>query len=156
MKWLFVNETKIPLPRKFLQSWGNTIEPLLQRQRVRGALGLRERELTLVWLNPRAAQALNRQHRGRDYATDVLSFSPVLDPDEKSPSLGELVMCPQVLRRQAQEHQLAFRAELGYMVLHGVLHLLGYDHERSPAESAKMLGIQDRIFAVAAHKMGLD
>jgi probable rRNA maturation factor len=50
------------------------------------------------------------------------------------------------LKRQAREHKLSFQHELGYMVLHGILHLLGYDHETSEADAEKMFAIQDEVF----------
>ncbi len=73
--------------------------------------------------------------------TDVLSFDPI-EPDD----LGELVLCPSVLRKQAKEHKLKYEIELGYMVIHGVLHLLGYDHEKTEKEAKKMFRLQDLVF----------
>ena len=98
-------------------------------------------DLTVVFLDPAPAKKLNHQFRKKKYATDVLSFSSDL-PGE----LGELVMCPQVLQRQAKEHGLSLKAELSYMLIHGVLHLLGYDHEKSEREAQKMFRIQDQLF----------
>jgi probable rRNA maturation factor len=99
-------------------------------------------ELTLVFLNPKEAKANNKRFRGKNYATDVLSFEGMF-PE----SLGELIMCPQVLQKQAKEHGLKYQEELGYMILHGILHLLGYDHETGTADAEKMFGIQDEVFA---------
>lgn len=65
-------------------------------------------------------QRLNFQFRKKDYPTDILSFStPGLG------ELGELVISPAVIRKQAKEHGLSVHGELGYMLIHGVLHLLG-------------------------------
>ncbi len=95
-----------------------------------------------MFLDSTPAKKINWQFRGKDYPTDVLSFEPV---DEES-SLGELVLCPQVLQKQAVEHKQDYNDELGYMVLHGVLHLLGFDHEKSEADAKKMLELQDDVF----------
>ncbi len=95
----------------------------------------------MVFLDSQSAKKINYEFRKKNYATDVLSFSPI-EPG----SLGELVMCPDVLKKQAREHGLSFRQELTYMLLHGILHLLGYDHEKSAAEAKKMFQIQDRLF----------
>ena len=84
---------------------------------------------------------MNRQFRGKDYATDVLSFDS-MDPT----SLGELVLCMPVIRRQARRTGLGERGELGYMIVHGVLHLLGYDHETNTSDEAKMFALQDALY----------
>ncbi|MNT92934.1 Endoribonuclease YbeY [compost metagenome] len=55
-------------------------------------------------------------------------------------------MCPDVLKKQAKDHDLTYKHELGYMLLHGVLHLLGYDHETSEEDAEKMFKIQDEAF----------
>ena len=82
-----------------------------------------------------------RNERGKAYATDVLSFAPA-EPE----SLGELVICPEVVYEQSQRTGLSRREELAFMVLHGVLHLLGYDHETSKRDEAKMFALQEKIF----------
>ncbi len=101
----------------------------------------RGRELVIAFLDQGPAKKLNQKYRGKNYATDVLSFGSE-DPSQ----LGELVICPQVIVRQAKEHGLANRHELGYMVLHGILHLLGYDHETSERDAKRMFALQDKIF----------
>lgn len=106
-----------------------------------------QKELTLVFLDKKPAHKINFEFRQKDYATDVLSFDS-MDPD----SLGELILCPDVLKRQALEHQLSYQHELGYMLLHGVLHLLGFDHETSEADAKKMFGLQDKVFATLLRK----
>lgn len=127
-----INQSKIPMPRK----WLNQSYEFLEKE-----LGLKPMDLTVVFLDVKPARKINKQYRGKDYATDVLSFS-----SEVAGELGELVLCPQVLIRQAREHDLSFKAELSYMLIHGVLHLLGYDHEKSAREAAKMFKIQDQLF----------
>ena len=89
----------------------------------------------------RQAKKVNFTFRQKNYATDVLSF----EGDDQN-ILGELIICPEVVLRQAREHRLSFREELGYMILHGVLHLLGFDHEKSETEAKRMFALQDRIF----------
>lgn len=84
---------------------------------------------------------MNKTYRGKGYATDILSFS-----SEDPRCLGDLVIASSVVRAQAKDHGLSFQEELGYMVLHGMLHLLGYDHEKSRAEARKMFKIQDDVF----------
>jgi probable rRNA maturation factor len=76
-------------------------------------------------------RALNRTYRGKDYATDVLSFNG--DGD----ALGEIVIARGVARRQARRVGHAETTELRVLALHGLLHLLGYDHERDNGEMAR-------------------
>lgn len=68
---------------------------------------------------------LNKLYRGKNYATDILSFAP------KEGTLGELVLCLPTIRSQARRNGLGTKEELGYMLVHGVLPLLGYDHEKT-------------------------
>ena len=100
-----------------------------------------KKKLTIVFLDRMAAKKLNLQWCQKNYPTDILSFAAGGAKD-----LGELVLCPQVLKAQATDHAHSFQAELGYMLIHGVLHLLGYDHEKSKAEAARMFEIQDQLF----------
>lgn len=133
-----INSCRQRVPRKFLQSWVNMVTNEFSpsdRKKVMGKV------LTLVFLQPSKAKKLNYEFRGKNYATDVLSFSGI-----ESGELGELVLCPAVLHTQAQDHKLTYQEELGYMIIHGLLHLLGYEHEKSSGEARKMFRLQDRIF----------
>jgi probable rRNA maturation factor len=138
---LVINQSSLRVPRKFIQIWCDQIQKEFLKRKIFDK-SMTKKELTVVFLDPKEAKGMNRQFRGKDYATDVLSFAS-LSPE----SLGELVLCPQVLVKQAKEHGLKNREELGYMLLHGILHLLGYDHETSEKDAEKMFGIQDEVFA---------
>jgi probable rRNA maturation factor len=72
--------------------------------------------------------ALNRQYRGKDYATNVLSFPADLPPELELPLLGDIVICAEVVEREASEQHKTVAAHWAHMVVHGTLHLLGYDH----------------------------
>ena len=86
-------------------------------------------------VGPAESRRLNAQYRGRDKPTNVLSF-PVPDlpatalSEGKARPLGDLVICPQVLRAEAREQKKSLRAHWAHLVVHGSLHLIGYDHER--------------------------
>ncbi|QDK45092.1 MULTISPECIES: rRNA maturation RNase YbeY [unclassified Bdellovibrio] len=140
MQVLIINESKHTVPRKFIQEWMDQVVAELKKRKVLNAEKAR-RELTLVFLDKKPAQKINNEFRGKDYATDVLSFDS-MDPS----SFGELILCPEVLKKQAKEHKLTFQKELGYMLLHGTLHLLGYDHETNEKDAKKMFDLQDAIF----------
>ncbi len=74
------------------------------------------------------SQALNSQYRGKDKPTNVLSFPCELPPGVDLPVLGDLVICEPVVSREAREQDKTPEAHWAHMVIHGTLHLLGYDH----------------------------
>ena len=147
MQLELVNQSTKRIPKKFLQKWVKDIAKFAVKDI--DPHRYREKELVVAFLDEKPARALNKQYRGKNYATDVLSFE-----SEDPSSLGELVICPQVIAEQAKEHGLTIQLELGYMVLHGFLHLLGYDHEATENEAELMFELQDRLFdkLVAASK----
>lgn len=132
---LLVNNSKIKMPRTFIKKSVRDIGRALSKRKIK----LPKADLTIVFLDPKPAQKINKEFRNRNYATDVLSF-------QNEQGLGELLICPQVIAQQAKEHQLSFNQELLYMILHGILHLRGYDHEKTRAQAKKMFKIQDEIF----------
>ncbi len=82
-------------------------------------------------------RSLNRKFRGKDAPTDVLSF-PALEIFARQGHLGDVVICAPILEAQAKERGHSPRDELQVLLVHGLLHLLGYDHEKSKRESAEM------------------
>lgn len=82
-------------------------------------------QLTLRYVDAEEGQSLNRQFRGKDYATNVLTFDYAHEPVV----MADLVICVPVLVREASEQGKAFRDHLAHLVVHGVLHAQGYDHE---------------------------
>ncbi len=113
---------------------------LSRRVRNRKELKLKK-ELTVVFLNEAKMKKINGDYRGKNKSTDILSFESA-DPN----SLGELLLCMPVLQRQAEKQGHPLRHEMAYMLVHGVLHLLGYDHELSRAEEKLMLRLQENCF----------
>jgi probable rRNA maturation factor len=103
-------------------------------------------DLTIALVSDGRMRALNRTFRGKDYATDVLSFP--FDGTGASPAsasvryLGDIVIATGVARRQADEARHAMATELRMLALHGLLHLLGYDHER---DSGTMARAEERL-----------
>jgi probable rRNA maturation factor len=89
------------------------------------------RELSVLLVGPRRSRALNARYRGRDKSTNVLSFPAPQVAVRSAGTLGDLVICPAVLRAEAREQNKAVRCHWAHMVVHGMLHLLGYDHERA-------------------------
>jgi probable rRNA maturation factor len=103
------------------------------------ALGRRAhgRELSVLVVGPARSRSLNHRYRGQDHATNVLSFPAAGGAPPAAAQLGDLVICPQVLRREARAQGKAERAHWMHLVIHGVLHLAGYDHQR-PADARRM------------------
>lgn len=92
--------------------------------------------LTLRLVDRDEARALNHDYRGRDYAPNVLSFPAEAGiPDE--PQLGDIIICAPVVRDEAAAQHKPLRAHWAHMVIHGTLHLLGYDHEHD-ADAERM------------------
>lgn len=102
--------------------------------------------VSLALVDEHTSRQLNQKFAGNDYATDVLSFN-YFEGESKSPSesdvLGEIVICLAVAQRQALEHDNSLEAELIMLFVHGVLHLLGYDHKGS--SRASFSALQDDI-----------
>lgn len=102
-----------------------------------------EAELTVRVVEPEESQALNRDYRGKDKPTNVLSFPFEAPPGVEIPLLGDLVVCAEVVAREAEEQGKPLEAHWAHMVVHGVLHLLGYDHmEDAEAEAMEALEVE--------------
>jgi probable rRNA maturation factor len=122
------------LPRKGLPAAASV------RRWVEAALAGQRRaiELAVRYVDSDEGRALNRDYRGKDYATNVLSFPVELPPGVRSPLLGDLVICAPVVALEALGQDKPLAHHHAHLVVHGVLHLLGMDHERSEAEADAM------------------
>lgn len=115
----------------------------------------RPAELSVVITGDEAIRELNRAYRGTDATTDVLSFSQAEGeafavPDGETPHLGDVIISLETARRQADEHGLALQDEMAHLLVHGILHLLGYDHE-DPDDERVMRAHEDAILGTHAH-----
>ncbi|MBU2884638.1 rRNA maturation RNase YbeY [Gilvimarinus agarilyticus] len=97
-------------------------------------------EVSVSIVDAETSQRLNGQYRGRDYPTNVLSFPADLPEELGLPLLGDLVVCAAVVEREAREQGKPPQAHWAHMLVHGTLHLLGYDHiEDCEAEQMEAL-----------------
>jgi probable rRNA maturation factor len=103
-------------------------------------------ELSIRLVDADEGRALNRDYRGRDYATNVLSFPVELPPGVRSPLIGDIVICAPVVAREAAEQDKRLRDHYAHLTVHGVLHLLGHDHEND-ADAERMEKLEVRILA---------
>jgi probable rRNA maturation factor len=101
---------------------------------------------TVRLVGTREGRSLNARFRGKDHPTNVLTFVY----DDVEPLAGDLVLCVPVVRREAREQGKTFRAHLAHLVVHGMLHLQGYDHERA-ADARRMEARERRVLAALGY-----
>lgn len=120
-------------------------------------------ELSILLVDEPTMAAYHEKYLGEPGPTDVLSFPmdelrPPVDADDEAPvgMLGDIVLCPAVTDRQASEHGRTAEAEAQYLLVHGLLHLLGFDHATAE-DKAEMFGLKDRLLAAwVDHQLALD
>ncbi len=117
-------------------------------------MGCHDKELSILFTDDEHMAALNQQYRGREGPTDVLSFSMMEDPDgEASPPvfesvmLGDVVVSVDTALREAKDLEEPLEGTVNRLMIHGILHLLGYDHERSQMDAALMVKEEERLLA---------
>ena len=104
------------------------------------AIGTNRNGATIAFVSDHAIKKLNRGFRGQDDVTDVLSFPAEQSEFEKAEglSLGDVVISIEQATRQAREHGLSLKHEVSQLILHGLLHLSGYDHETDRGEMNRL------------------
>lgn len=147
MKITVVNPTSTKINATRLQKSLQLILRTMTLQKIRNKKWLKEKkEIVFIFLNSKEMQQINKTYRKKNKPTDVLSFESA-DPE----ALGEIAFCLPVLTKQAKQQKHSVDQELQYMMIHGLLHLLGYDHELSKAEEALMFRLQDFCFEQVCH-----
>jgi probable rRNA maturation factor len=102
-------------------------------------------ELTIRFVDAEEGRTLNRDYRGKDYATNVLTFAYTEDEDAEL-TQADIILCTDVLEKEAAEQGLTTGAHAAHLVVHGVLHAQGYDHE-DDTEAAEMEALEIEILA---------
>ena len=97
----------------------------------------KDSELSIALIGQGKMRKLNKKYRGKNRVTDVLAFP------NKEIGLGEIVICLREVKKNAKRYGLTFEKELSRVLIHGLLHLLGYDHEISEKKTKEMEGKQD-------------
>ncbi len=118
------------------------------RRWAKAALQAGAAEVTLRVVDAEEGQTLNRDYRGKDYATNVLTFTfdEDMPPIPELPLLGDIVLCAPVVAREAAEQGKPLAAHYAHLVVHGMLHLQGYDH-LDDEEADEMEALETRILA---------
>ena len=102
-------------------------------------------QITLRFVDAEEGRTLNRNYRGKDYATNVLTFAYTEDEDSEV-TQADIILCTDVLQREAVEQEKTLEAHTAHLVVHGVLHAQGYDHE-SDEEAEEMEALEIEFLA---------
>lgn len=113
--------------------------------------GISDQEVTVRFTDEDESQSLNSEYRGKDRPTNVLSFPFEAPPGIEMNLLGDLVICAPVISREAKEQGKQVRDHYAHMTVHGVLHLLGYDH----MEDAEAQEMESKEIAILA-QLGIE
>lgn len=115
---------------------------------VQKATGFKLRgSITVAFVSRPRSRKLNRQFSGHDYATDVLSFAYEPDSTPTTPAppiLGDIAICTSIAKKQARQHKISLLAEVNLLLVHGLLHVLGFDHDQ-PLTQASFENTQNAI-----------
>ncbi|MFA6190555.1 MAG: rRNA maturation RNase YbeY [Candidatus Staskawiczbacteria bacterium] len=106
--------------------------------------------LSLAFVSKSEIKKLNKKFRKKNKATDVLSFEldvPFGFAQGKNKFLGEIIICPEVVRDNAKKYNISVKQEMTKMLIHGILHLCGYDHEKSKKDEKIMEEKQEKYLA---------
>lgn len=128
------NLTTNPIEEKFLKK---ITKKVLEGEK-------RKRDISIVFVGPERIRKLNKKYRKKNRTTDVLSF-----PYDNS---GEIVICLQEVKKNAKRFKLIFEKELARVLIHGILHLLGYDHEKNKINAKKMFKKENYYLALCQKK----
>lgn len=133
-------------------------EKMLVRKAIKGALKAElfpyNAEVSVTFTDNEGIKELNREHRDKDSATDVLSFPMYnfvegdVPADENNAELGDIVISLERALEQSKEYGHSLKREIAFLTVHSVLHLLGYDHELSEEDEKDMFERQDKIMEI--------
>ncbi|MFQ6049850.1 MAG: rRNA maturation RNase YbeY [Candidatus Paceibacterales bacterium] len=131
------NLTTNPIDEEFLKKVA---------QKVLAGEGKKESELSIALIGQGKMRKLNKKYLGKNRVTDVLAFPESkallekfkIGPLQKTQGLGEIVICLREVKKNAKKFKVTFKTELAKVLIHGVLHLLGYNHEKAEKDAEKM------------------
>jgi len=131
----------VQFPDKRLQK---QLPKALIKQTVQAAL-FAPAEFTIRFVDAAEGRALNKEFRGKDYATNVLTFAYTEDEDAET-TLADIILCTDVLQREATDQKKSLTDHAQHLIVHGVMHAQGYDHEND-AEAQEMEQLETEILA---------
>lgn len=133
MKLLYTDEENSHLTYEFFMKIAEAVFDYLNNKE-------NQYEISLLITNDETIHLLNKEYRQKDKPTDVLSF-----PMEDDIMLGDIVISLDTAKNQAQEREIGLDREIAFLFIHGLLHLLGYDHETSIEDEKEMFALQEEI-----------
>lgn len=133
MKLLYTDEENSHLTYEFFMKIAEAVFDYLNNKE-------NQYEISLLITNDETIHLLNKEYRQKDKPTDVLSF-----PMEDDIMLGDIVISLDTAKNQAQEREIGLDREIAFLFIHGLLHLLGYDHETSVEDEKEMFALQEEI-----------
>ena len=137
-----MNEIEIKLrKRRLKKTWLRKRAELILR-----VLGVENSELSILLTDDEEVRELNRAYRGKDIPTDVLSF-PICEEVAGRLILGDVVISLDTAERQAEELGHTLEDEVSRLLAHGIIHLLGYDHELGGEEEERFRALEERVNA---------
>ena len=139
--YIIDEQTECSIDCETLENQIKTILPLLN---------CKNKELSILLTNDKKIQELNKQYRNKNISTDVLSFSQSEGEENglEHNLLGDIVISITTAMRQSSEHNLSIDEEIVLLIIHGILHLLGFDHERSDEEGTYMKEKTSELFGL--------
>lgn len=150
----YQDDVKLEKYNKFLEAYKEKINKIIEE-----ALRLNDIKIEKIYLGigivtPQEIHRLNKEFRNVDRVTDVLSFPMFADNEfkdiekiyveDEELSIGDIVVCLEVIEKQAEEYETGFDREMLYMITHGICHLLGYDHIEEN-DKIKMREMEEKI-----------
>ncbi len=132
------------ITKKFLDL---SVEKILQE------LNLKNVEVSITLTDDKTIREINKQWRGKDKPTDVLSFPQEETIGYKYKLLGDVIISLPYAKKQAEDIGFTLKEEIIRLLIHGILHLLGYDHERSKEDEKIMFDLQDKIFEKVIYEL---
>ena len=133
MKLLYTDEENSSLTYEFFMKIAEAVFDYLNNKE-------NQYEISLLITNDETIHLLNKEYRQKDKPTDVLSF-----PMEDDIMLGDIVISLDTAKNQALEREIGLEREIAFLFIHGLLHLLGYDHETSVEDEKEMFALQEEI-----------
>ncbi len=134
------NLTTVVIERKFLEKVA---------KKVLAGENKKKKNLSIAFVGEKRIRKLNKKYRSKDKSTDVLAFGrsrkfPVIP--EKELRIGEVIICLQKVKKNAKKYSLTFKKESARVLIHGILHLLGYEHEKGGNKAKEMEEKEEKYF----------
>lgn len=124
------------LTKKYIQSVGKALEEVTKKPQ--------KWIINIITVSPEEIAFLNKSYRGKEWSTDILTFSYMQDVQTEEDIAGEIYLCLEKIKLYAQERWNTYSEQLKYIIIHGLVHMIGHDHE-TEKESKEMEKVEKKI-----------